>query len=548
MYLFLLEILLIYCIISKILFTFISTMEQTSTQSKNQVCSVTWKKFEISQDDLEFYKKVSPKLWWETFAVPHPTLSPEERQRRRMAFRNERNLYRRMCDASWKQIISMYSPDKNFKVFDQSIRRSDQRSALDYGQDFDFSKTFHQNFAHLFGSVPKPSLYNFFADNSAYCNCANYQKDCYLTFASSSNENSMYSHYLLTSKTCVDCYMVFDSEYVYMWVDCQKLYNVSFASNTKSSSQSYFLTNCINCTNCFDCFWLENASFCITNVQYSEQDYKNRLPALLKEKKLYQQKWEMRLQGSTIEQSENVSGAHIRSSKNAHNCFDVGNIQDSKYCTRLVDSRSCYDVYSRWQNSELCYESVAVWDNVHSLAFCANVDTWARNCFYSMHCASSHDLFWCVWLRNTEYCIFNKQYTKEEYEVLAKKIIWHMMETWEWWEFFHPSLSPFGYNETIAQEYYPLEQTDTLIQSWKYNWSGYESPQPVSDRVIDASTISTDIDTMSDEILSYAIKCSQTGKLFRIQKQELDFYRKNKLSLPRVHPDVRHTQRVNLRK
>jgi len=60
--------------------------------------------------------------------------------------------------------------------------------------------------------------------------------------------------------------------------------------------------------------------------------------------------------------------------------------------------------------------------------------------------------------------------------------------------------------------------------------------------------MSTDVDTVSDEILSYAIKCSQTGKLFRIQKQELDFYRKNKLSLPRVHPDVRHTQRVNLRK
>jgi hypothetical protein len=31
-----------------------------------------------------------------------------------------------------------------------------------------------------------------------------------------------------------------------------------------------------------------------------------------------------------------------------------------------------------------------------------------------------------------------------------------MIETGEWGEFFHPSLSPFGYNETVAQEYYPV--------------------------------------------------------------------------------------------
>ena len=33
-----------------------------------------------------------------------------------------------------------------------------------------------------------------------------------------------------------------------------------------------------------------------------------------------------------------------------------------------------------------------------------------------------------------------------------------MQETGERGEFFHPSLSPFGYNETVAQEYYPAYQ------------------------------------------------------------------------------------------
>jgi hypothetical protein len=31
-----------------------------------------------------------------------------------------------------------------------------------------------------------------------------------------------------------------------------------------------------------------------------------------------------------------------------------------------------------------------------------------------------------------------------------------MQQTGERGEFFHPSLSPFGYNETVAQEYFPV--------------------------------------------------------------------------------------------
>ncbi|USN57480.1 MAG: hypothetical protein H6766_03435 [Candidatus Peribacteria bacterium] len=75
---------------------------------------------------------------------------------------------------------------------------------------------------------------------------------------------------------------------------------------------------------------------------------------------------------------------------------------------------------------------------------------------YSFNCDSSSHLFGCIGLRNKSYCIFNKQYTKEEYNALVPKIIEHMKQTGEWGEFFHPSLSPFGYNETVANEYYPV--------------------------------------------------------------------------------------------
>lgn len=94
--------------------------------------------FDIAQSDLDFYTKISPSFVGQKFQIPSPTLCPDCRQRRRMSFRNERNLYKRICDASGKQIISIYRPDCGYKVYDQKIRWSDARNASDYAMDFDF--------------------------------------------------------------------------------------------------------------------------------------------------------------------------------------------------------------------------------------------------------------------------------------------------------------------------------------------------------------------------------------------------------------------------
>lgn len=143
-------------------------MQDPIVQTKT--CAISGKEFSITQGDLDFYAKISPTFAGQKFAIPTPTLCPEERQRRRLAFRNERNLYRRTCDASGKQIISIYSPDKPYKVYDQKIRRSDSRDPMEYGRDFDFSKTFTEQFGGLMREVPHLPLIN--DDGISSVNCA----------------------------------------------------------------------------------------------------------------------------------------------------------------------------------------------------------------------------------------------------------------------------------------------------------------------------------------------------------------------------------------
>lgn len=85
-------------------------------------------------------------------------------------FRNERKLYKRTCDYSGKDIISIYSPDKPYKVYDQKIWRSDARDPMNYGMDFDFTKTFTENFGELMIQVPRISVLNGYNENSEYTN------------------------------------------------------------------------------------------------------------------------------------------------------------------------------------------------------------------------------------------------------------------------------------------------------------------------------------------------------------------------------------------
>ena len=81
------------------------TYEFISQQTNDPIvewktCRISGQPFPITQKDLAFYDKESPVINDIKYVIPTPTLCPEERQRRRLAFRNERKLYKRPSDLS----------------------------------------------------------------------------------------------------------------------------------------------------------------------------------------------------------------------------------------------------------------------------------------------------------------------------------------------------------------------------------------------------------------------------------------------------------------
>src|SRR3989344_9127028 len=85
-------------------------------------------------------------------------------------------------------------------------------------------------------------------------------------------------------------------------------------------------------------------------------------------------------------------------------------------------------------------------------------------------------------------------------------------------EFFPYEFSPFGYNETVANEYFPLEKQKILAEG--FNHSDYESE---SMHEVSAYEIPDDLRNVGDDILE---KILPSEKPYRIIPMELAFYRR----------------------
>lgn len=114
-----------------------------------------------------------------------------------------------------------------------------------------------------------------------------------------------------------------------------------------------------------------------------------------------------------------------------------------------------------------------------------------------------------------------------------------MRRTWEWWEFFPASISPFGFNESAWFEYFPIEKEKAI--EWQFPW--YEKENNIFINWI--TEIPDNIDDVNKTFINQAIKCKSSWKTFKIIHQELEFYKKYWLPLPRKHPDYRHLDRFN---
>ena len=528
-------------------------------ETKN--CQNCKKDFVIEPDDFAFY---------ETIKVPAPTWCPECRLVRRMMFRNERSLYKRKCDLCQKDIFSMYPAEASFPVYCHNCWWSDKWDPMTYGRDYEWDKSFFEQFKKLYASIPKVSLGHYPPNyNVDYSNFVRGSKNIYLSYSVSVGaEDIYYSYSTDASKNCFDCSILNKSENCYESVEGNQNYNSYFLSHSHDCLDSAFLFDCANCQKCFMSSNLRNGKYIFYNQQLSKEEYEERLKNidLGSIKNLESVKKEFfNLIKKSIHKFANITkaidctGDDINNSKNAHHCFNAYDMENCKYVIRAYSIKNGMDMMNS-PTGELHYESFVTGLESSKVIFSMFGYNDLREIFYSSDVQNSSYLFGCAGLRNQHYCILNKQYTKEEFEVLVPKIIAHMNEmpyidkkgrVYKYGEFFPTEFSPFGYNETIAQELFPIDSE--IAERFGYNWKIEEAknrPQPT----ILPENLPDHIKDVDDSILKEIIECThkaecheQCTSVFKIVQPELEFYRKANLPLPKLCPNCRHYERLKQR-
>jgi len=242
-----------------------------------KTCAVSGKPFAIFQSDVDFYEKISPVFDGKKFAMPTPTLCPEERFLKRCLRRNEISLYRRKCDATGASIISIHHENKNFPVYDSLYRWSDTRDPMDYWIDIDLSKSLFEQFGELLQKVPQIAIMNdnkVKSENCQYCHDFALWKNCYFVNESRHITDSFYCSHCDHVKNLIDCVSIYeDSSYLYECVACQGVHKSSFLQSCENCSDCHFGSHLKNCQNCFCCTNLANKQYCIWNKQYSKDEY-----------------------------------------------------------------------------------------------------------------------------------------------------------------------------------------------------------------------------------------------------------------------------------
>jgi hypothetical protein len=445
----------------------------------------------------------------------------------------------RNCDLTGKRCISPYHPDKNYPVYYREVWWEKKRRGLEFGRDFDFTRPFFEQFGELQSLVPIESTRSVNCENSEYCNGVQDCKNSYMLLGSNKCQDSMYldgCSYASSSALAWKCKYL---ELCYHIYQSSNLFHCFYCELCFGCSDVRFSRLCFDCHHCFGCVNLQHKKYCIFNKQHSREEYLSFINSfdqgsLAHTGKAWQrtkQFMQMVPTRGTVEwDNDCCEGDIIFNSQHCKHAFTIENCDRSTYIYDVKNAEYSMDLDNTSHCSGLCYQAVQSSQLFHT-CFAVNSHG-CSDSFYVMDSYRLNHCFGCVGLYQEHYCLLNKRYKRQEYYKILERVVEHMKETGEWGQMFPPTLSRFGYNESSAMSDYPVEEQQAVEGG--YSWSHYSRPVKGEGDAILSEQLPDRILDVPDSIVGKKIKCSETGKLFKIQKSELLLYKLLNVPIPRV--------------
>jgi len=209
--------------------------------------------------------------------------------------------------------------------------------------------------------------------------------------------------------------------------------------------------------------------------------------------------------------------------------------------------KDCYDLTTTGGTSQ-SYEGVVM--DHSEMNFFGFFTVKSQDVKYTQHCHNCKHTFGSIGLRNANYCILNKQYPKKEYEELLERIMKQMDEMphvdkagniYKYGEYYPIELSSFGYNETSAMDQFPITKEEAVKKGYKWQ----ENIQRTTGKgTLSLENIPDSIEEVADSITNEVLTCMECERNYKIVPNELLFYKKMKIPIPRKCFFCRHEARM----
>ncbi len=438
----------------------------------------------------------------------------------------------------------MYHPSSPYVVWCHDCWWSDGWDGTDYATDYDLEKPLLDQFKELQLRVPREALIIINSTNCDYGNHVRSSKDVYFSYLVAGCENGIYSMWINNVKDVIASSKAVESELLAYCIDVSKCFRCAYLQDSSDCSECYFSYDLKGCSNCIFSWNLRNKSWYAFNRQVSKEEFeKIKSEAFAggwvnhheQEKRYFEIKKKALRRFAFILKSNNIEGNYLEGTNNAHWCFDGFNVKDVKSVASILNSgRGMYSYSIGVEPVEFFY-ACSVIKGGTNLKFCFNLAN-SADCSYCDSLITCSSCTASTGLKKKEYCLLNKQYTKDEYtRILADCERRGELEK-------HPgaAFSTFAYNETVAHDHYPLEESHA--RELGYGWQS-DFQYTTRKETLSSDKIPDNIKDVTENISKEILSCVLCGRNYRIIPAELQFYKRFNLPLPRKCPQCGFAER-----
>jgi hypothetical protein len=507
-------------------------------QPGERVCALTGEKWLMTDEEIGWYKK---------FNVPPSKYSPASRWKILGAFTIGSQIWYQKHPETGKFFVSSAHPATGIK----GLPDKDW-----YDRDFsniylepEFNKGFFDHISQLIYTVPIPAERSVVPAENSLALVSFGCEDSYFVVACKCKR----TFYSIASSDVEDSAEVISSEFVgnsYNILHSKRIFNCKFVRESLDCDNCSFVFDCRNCSYCFGAVNQRNKKYLFFGEQLSENEWHKKVDDINLGNRIvlseYLEKFKTLIVGAVWpenfnERVVNCSGEYIADSNEMRNCyFCRGNSQNEFWCTFTHFSGNNNAFCFGNAKASDCYYSIA--GNSSDCKFgeevrrCLNVE-------YCCQCSGCEDCFGCVGLQNKRFCIFNKQYTEEEYWPLIDELKMKMLERDEYGEFFPLSFSPSYFLQTCAVLFYGADLEFAKKAGVKFfdpESEGAVGELGQADQYVDSSSLPNNLTEFDPSIWSgRAIFDTKAKRRFSFLHPELEFYGKLKVVPPNIHYTAR---------